>query len=85
MFFEFGETSDMDTNAHVLTQPVFLCEFAKKRCKRLYFVEFGRASDIDTNAHMLEMRFRQLLMMMMMMHVLWIKMTATSAHRYVSS
>ena len=44
--------------------------------------EFGRASDMDTNAHVLEMRFRKLLMMM---HMLWIKMTTTSAHRYCSS
>ena len=38
---------------------------------------------MDTNAHMLEMRFRKLLLMMM--HVLCNKMTATSAHRYCLS
>ena len=46
--------------------------------------ELKKASDMDTNAHVLEMRFRKLLLMMMM-HVLCNKMIATSAHRYCSS
>ena len=62
-----GGDFENDTNAHVLTKHELKlqCKFVQKRLIINVF-ELGEASDMDTNAHMLEMRFRKLLLMMIM-------------------